>query len=117
MHESCRETFKSKDILTAPCTYIYKCLTFAKKNLHLFDTNSAVHDYSTRHGNLLRIPLYNTTTFKHSPTYNCIILYNKLPDNIKSISNYLIFKREIRTLLTTGGYYSIGEFLTESFNQ
>lgn len=109
--ESCRQVFKSKNILTVPCIYIFKCLIFVKKNEILFTLNSFTHSHNTRHGNLLRIPAHKTSTYKNSPIYNCIVLYNKLSDEIRGINNITLFKNKIKEILIAGAFYSSREFL------
>lgn len=108
--ESCKQVFISKKILTAPCIYILKCLMFVKRNRELFN-NSLAHNHNTRHGDLLRIPPHKTSTYKNSPLYNCIVLYNKLPAEIRNINNFTKFKNTCKNLLVMGCFYSIREFL------
>lgn len=111
--ESCRDTFVSKRILTVPCVYIYKCLIHVKCNLHEFHKLAGNHGYSTRYGNLLPIPRHRTSTFKESLYYNEIIMYNSLPESIKSL-NFSRYKKEVKDLLLSNGYYSVHEFLYRS---
>lgn len=110
-NESCREMYKNKKILTAPCIFILKCLCYIKRNMDLFVKRNQYHFYSTRHGDLLSIPNHLTTTFKHAPHYNCIILYNNLPQEIRMITQYNSYKNALKNFLLEGGYYSINEFL------
>lgn len=110
-NESCREIFKKEKILTTPSIFIYKCLMYARKNMSLFTKRDECHTYNTRHAELLDIPRHNTTKFKHSPHYNCITLYNSLPENIRKIKIYKNYKTETKNLLLKGGFYSIQDFL------
>lgn len=111
-NESCADIFKNKNILTVPCIYILKCLTYTKKNIRLFTQRNECHTYRTRHGDLLSIPLHHTTNYKHSPQYNCIMLFNSLPTEIRNSQNYNKYKTMVKNLLLKGGYYSIQDFLS-----
>jgi hypothetical protein len=42
--------------------------------------------------------------------------YNKLPNNIKQITNNNQLARELKKLLIKGCYYSIQEYLNEEFS-
>lgn len=108
---SCREIFKEKLILTTPCIYILKCLTFTKNNMGFFEKRGNSHNYATRHGDLLNIPRHNTSAFKKSPYYNCIILYNALPKEIRDISGYTQFRNKVKGYLSLNGFYSVNEFI------
>lgn len=110
--ESCRMIFKEKKILTLPCVYIFKCVMYTKQNLDLFGKISDGHSYLTRHGELLSIPSHKTTTFKHSPLYNCISLYNALPITLRQINSTKLFKNRVKTILLEGGFYSVDEFVS-----
>lgn len=109
--ESCRDVFKEKGILTLPSIYILKCLTFVKQNLHIFQKSNENHSYNTRHGDLLSIPKHRTTTFKLSPLYNCIILYNSLPNEIKCITRYENFKKAVKQFLLVNAFYTVTEYI------
>lgn len=109
--ESCKNTFRHKKVLTAPCIYILKCLMYVKKNMNLFEKLNNNHDYQTRHGDCLSIPRHSTASFKRSPKYNCISFYNNLPVEIKNIENYDKYKKAIKQMLLEGEYYSAKEFL------
>lgn len=110
-NESCRIVYKDKKILTTPCIFMLKCLCYIKKNMDLFVKRNNYHLYNTRHGDLLSIPKHLTTAFKHAPHYNCIILYNNLPQEIRMITQYNRYKNAVKRLLLEGGFYSINEFL------
>lgn len=108
--DSCRNIFVEKNIFTAPCIYIYKCLTYAKKNIQCFKSMSEIHSYETRHRHLLEIPPHKTKAFEDSPFYNCIMLYNSLSKELKDLC-FKKFKVEISILLKKGGFYTVDEFL------
>lgn len=110
--ESCRTTFINKKLLTVPSIYIYKCLLYVKKNLESFEGLTDHHLYSTRNKNILSIPLHRTSTFKDSLQYNCIVLYNKLPGNVQSMT-LPKYKNTVKNILLENGYYNIDEYLTQ----
>jgi hypothetical protein len=62
-----------------------------------------------RHGHNLE--LYNS-----KPSVAGCIFYNKLPNNIKQITNNNQFARELKKLQIKGCYYSIQEYLNEEFS-
>lgn len=109
--DSCKPIFIGHSILTVFSIYILKSLLFAKNNLADFGTLSETHNYNTRHGSVLKIPPHRTSSYKRSPEYNAITLFNKLPQHIKNISNILIYKKAIKNLLLKNCYYSIEEYL------
>jgi hypothetical protein len=49
-HDSCRQLFKTLQILTVPSQYIFSLLVFVIKNKGLFLSNSEIHDINTIHG-------------------------------------------------------------------
>lgn len=110
---SCRDLFKKFNILPLASIYILKTLIYVKTNINIFSKNNFNHDYNTRMGDDLLIPIHNLTTYEHNPLYIGIKLYNKLPLEIKSIHNINQFKNKLKSLLHEKSYYSIHEFLNE----
>lgn len=108
--ESCRGTYINKGIFTVPSVYIYKCLIFAKNNLHSFPTAADNHIHNTRNKELLSIPAHKAANFKKSLHYNCVVLFNTLPKTVKDM-NLASFKKEIKNLLLRHAFYSVNEFL------
>jgi len=53
---SCRERFTKLDILTVPCLYIYVLMSFAIKNLTIYQPNTSVHGMNAKQQNKLHIP-------------------------------------------------------------
>lgn len=110
--ESCKQLFKKFDILPLPCLYIYKILLFVKMHFNFFFSYVNNHAYSTRNKSNLSIPSHNTTKFEKGPKYMDILIYNKLPNELKAITDVNIFKKEIKKYLMCHCYYSINEYLT-----
>ena len=99
-NESCAEMFKNKKILTVPCIFILKCLTYTKKNIGLFTQRNDCHSYRTRHGDLLSIPSHHTTNYKYSLQYNCIMLFNSLPTEKRNLQDHKKYKTMLKNLFT-----------------
>ena len=113
LQESCQSLFKSKNVLTVPCIYMYKCLQYVKANIRNFSALSDGHNHQTRNAHILTIQRHRTTNFEYSLYYNAVIFYNKLPVSVKCLNNKQ-FGREIKGLFCKRAYYSIQDFMKES---
>ena len=54
--DSCREIFKSMEIIMSYSQYIYSLVLYTINNKHIFDTNNEIHKYKTRNNNNLHLP-------------------------------------------------------------
>lgn len=109
----CRELFKSHKILPFPCVYILESLLLAYKNKNknqYYHLNSH-HNYDTRNGHKLLIPIHHTKLYTKSPYLMGITLFNHLPKYCLELGNLKLFKREIKTLLLEQCFYSVQEYL------
>lgn len=111
-YTTCRNIFKQLNMLTVPCIYILEVLLFVKQNMDKFVTNNNYHDYDTRNGANLCLPNHNLSVYENNPSYLGIKLYNKLPDNIKTLNNFKIFKNTVKSFLITNSFYSVDEYLS-----
>ena len=85
------------EILPFPYVYILECITFVKKQPDIFVQHIATYSYDTRNKNKkLVAPKTRLKLVDKGPYCKCILLYNKLPDNIKSIENIFSFKNEVK---------------------
>lgn len=109
---SCRELFKSLNILTMPCLHIYKCICFVRDNIHLFSNND-IHYHNTRNKSQLRIPQHRLTVFQQGAYYTCVSFYNKLPPAIKNLSSTNSFKHSLKSFLIENSFYSCNEYLSQ----
>lgn len=109
---SCKPVFIQHKMLTFPSLLIYNCVIDVKKFPEKYTDNSN-HSFQTRYKNLLKTNKHYTATYEKSPLYLCTKLYNKLPINIKTITNINVFKNRTKFLLTSKGYYSINEYLND----
>jgi hypothetical protein len=107
---------KIKDYGTALCVYIYICiyeiLLYTKMSLSKFKTNSMFHLHNTRNTSDLFITSHNTKLFEQSIVYNGVLVYNKLPTDIKSVKSEIKFKKILRNFLLEKSFYSVEEFMT-----
>lgn len=114
--ESCREHFVALDILTVPCLYIFVLLTDLAKNLHKFeDVNNKLARNASRRKEIKNFhPVPILEIAKHTSRYQSIVLYNKLPVELKLIDNQANFKNKLKSFLLKKCYYSIDEYLSRS---
>lgn len=103
--ESCRTIFTENKIMTMPCLYIYETLIFTKRNLKTYKINTI----SSRTIQI-QYPRHNSKKFENSPWYTGAKLFNKLPNNIKNISETYLFKNAVKNLLLLHGFYSRAEY-------
>ena len=85
--QSCRELFKTLNILPLYSQYILSLLLFVVKNLNMFQSNSTIHSFHTRHCSDLHHPQVNLTKVQKAVYYSGIRAYNCLPAGIKDLSN------------------------------
>ena len=111
---SCRTVFKEKGILTFYNIYILKCCLYVRANLHLFSNNSSNHNYLTRNGEKLLLPQHRTTAYQRSAYYNCVKVYNNLPNEIRASSCLGKFKSSLKRYLRSHCYYTLTEFFNDA---
>ena len=80
--DSCEEIFRKLNILSLPSIYILECAIFKKKNNDTFSRYKFNHDYNTRNSKTMCSIKHKTTTHESAPHFICIIIFNKLPENI-----------------------------------
>jgi hypothetical protein len=90
--------------MTLLCIYIYEILLYIKMSLSNFKTNSMFHSYDTRNKLDLFITSHNTKLFEQSIAYNGVLVYKKLPSEIKSVKSITKFKKILSNFL-------LGKFL------
>jgi hypothetical protein len=62
-------------------------------SLDTFNTNSMFHLYDTQNKSKLFITRHNTTLFEQSIAYNGVLIYKRLPSEIKGIKSTTLFKK------------------------
>lgn len=105
---SCRQIFKSLEILTIMSCYILSCLI----QFHMTDkppTHSDIHNYDTRNKDKIVTPFHRIGRAQTSTNYISIKLYNHLPDRVKNLETSK-FKRTLIRLLRENVIYTMEEF-------
>jgi hypothetical protein len=108
---SCRELFKKFNILPLASKFLLSLLSFVVDNLKTFQTNSDIHNISTRYWYNLHVPNTNLSKYQKRFYYSGIKLFNNLPPTIKSLNhNIKKFKPALKEYLISHSFYSIEEF-------
>jgi hypothetical protein len=74
------------------------------------------HSCDTRNKSDLFITSHNTKLFEQSIAYNGVLLYNKLPSDIKRVGWIMKFKKMLVYFLLEKSFYAVEEFVTIDFN-
>ena len=111
---SCKKLFKNLKILTFPCAYILKVLLFVKNNEDIFQKNSDSHECNTRYKQNFSIPKHNTVAYGKGLHNQGIIMYNKLPNEVKNMP-LKSFKKCITNLLVNKCFSSVQEYMSYTF--
>jgi hypothetical protein len=109
---SCKSYLKKLKIMTLPCIHIYEILLNTKMSLSKFKTNSMYHSHDTRNKTDLSITGQNTILFEQSIAYNSVLIYNKVPSEIKSVKSIIKFKKILSNFLLEKTYYLVEEYMT-----
>lgn len=112
--ESCRPLFRRFGIMTVVCEYLFQLCVGVKLSACSFSSVQASHQHNTRNGLLLGYPIHRTAAFETSPHYMSIRCFNKLPSALKTKS-FRAFKSNLKTFLINKAYYTVNEFLNDSF--
>lgn len=109
---SCREYFKSLNIMTIFDTYIYEVSCFVFKNRAMFSENRITHNYNTRYKETLIPHAHTSTLYQKNFFYNGCKIYNKLPASIRTLTNLIQFKKAVKKYLIEQGAYNFDEFMS-----
>jgi hypothetical protein len=112
--ESCKPLFKHFSILTVQSIFIFQNLLYVKQNINQFSCRSSIHDYPTRQSQDLVIARPRLQKFANSHKYLQIKMFNKLPENFRSL-DMNVFKRQLHSILVENAFYSLDDFLTFNF--
>jgi len=110
--ESLREKFKEIGILTVASQYILDNVLYVRKNLTNFKKKSDTHCRNTRNRNKLEIPVIRLSKVSNSFKGQCIRLYNRIPENVQSLSINK-FKKVVKERLCAKGYYKVSDFIND----
>lgn len=109
--EPCRPLFLSLNILTLPSLYIFEIAKFVKQNRFYFKQANEVYQRNTRNGNrLVADTIPKSARFKKNCYWMCILIYNKIPQNIKDLPLNR-FKCKLYKWLLEKCFYKVDEFL------
>lgn len=110
VNETCRGKFKTNNLMTVHAIYIQECILYFFKNKLTFQQHMPQNNYVTR--NLeYSFPRHRLTLYEHGPYYNAIKCYNKLPRDIKLITQLKPFKTAVYKFLVHLEPYSLKEYL------
>ena len=110
MRDSCRELFKSLQILPLASQYIFSLLMFVVKNRELFRLNSDIHYFATRYNNNFHLPSTQLTLLQRGVHYSGIKMFNHLPLSIKNLSHDIKrFKRTLKGFIQLNSFCSLEE--------
>jgi len=109
---TCKMLFPKLKILTLISQYILPSMRFLSSTLDLFTFNSSVHNINTRLRLELHKPLVKLNMCQCSSYYNCINIYNKLPDDLANlILNKKQLLSQLKGYLLDRPFYTLEEFL------
>jgi len=74
--DSCREVFKSMEIMTLNSQYTYSLVLYTINNKNLFETNNEIHKHKTRNNNNLHLPIANLSKFNKGAYTSGIKVFN-----------------------------------------
>ena len=80
--DSCRELFKTMEILPFSSQYIFSLLLYVMNSKHLLTKNSKVHNHYTRSANNFHLPITNLTKYHKGAHYAGNEIFNHLPTHI-----------------------------------
>lgn len=109
--DSCKPLFKNNNILPLPCLYIRDLCIFVKANPSYFQKKSDVIPRQKRpkYKNLLYHPLCQKVIYEKNVYNMAITVYNKLPENLKSLAGNS-FKTKLHNWLLDNCFYSMTEY-------
>jgi hypothetical protein len=85
--ESCKQAFKTLEIMMLHSQYIFSLIIFTVDNKHLFTPNNEIHKYSTRNSSNLHLPTINLSKFYKGPYISGTKAFNHLPRYLKLLVN------------------------------
>ena len=109
---SCRQLFKESNILTLSSLYILEVTCFLKRYCQSLELYVNVHNHNTRRKMDIHIKSHRTNLYKNSVINMGSIIYNKLPDHLKEIDSFKVFKKKLKVFLLLHTFYSVEEFLS-----
>jgi hypothetical protein len=91
--------------------YIYALTKFDVNNFDLFQTDTFLHDFDTRHKNLLHRPVASLSYFQSGVYYSGLQIFNKLTLEVNNCrSNESCFKTLLQKYIISNSFYSLEEY-------
>lgn len=109
--DSCRIIFKNNNIMPFPALYIYQTLLYVRLNQELFIEKNYISPYETRNKTAPKTVKRNYNVYRNSVNYSGVLLYNSLPNALKSLNNHRSFKKQLRKFILAEPIYCKDEFL------
>ena len=116
--------FRKHNILTVTSLYILEASKHAKKLLQMNNTipetelslkkTHAIHPYNTRQNYDIFVPNIPSKQRKNNINYNCSIIYNGLPNNVKALTDMKQFKYATKKFLLNTTLYTIQELYQQN---
>jgi len=109
---SSRQLFKELNILTLSSLYILEVTCFLKRYCQSLELNANFHNHNTRRKMDIHIKSHRTNLYKSSVINMGSIIYKELPDHLKEIDSFKVFKRKLKLFLLLHTFYSEEELLS-----
>jgi hypothetical protein len=91
--------------------YILEVISYIKKHKADLIQNINIHNNKRRLNKDYHVNYCRTSLFKRSVIKRGIELYSKVPNKIKNMDIFQIFKRELKSFLLNHRFYTIDEFI------
>ncbi|KAG8334583.1 hypothetical protein J6590_086965 [Homalodisca vitripennis] len=112
--ESCRESFKSLQLLTLPSLYIFETTQYCMSKC-VKTSGQDIHSYETRARGNYRIGQHRTVIYERLPSQAGVHFINKLPHRIKNAPTPKAFKIRLKRFLATQAFYNVDEYLAKNW--
>ena len=108
--DSCKQSFKDLEILTAFGLYIFELCVYTYNNKEKFLCNYNFHNFNTRNKSNIHLGFTSLSLKKTSPNFIGPVYFNKLPNHIKNCRSINTFKKELEPYLVQLVVYSLKDF-------
>lgn len=108
----CKPYFTKLNILTVMTQYVLETITLDKTSTTTLTVDQYIHNF--RNSNNIDLPQHRLHKFSNTPLYIGSNFYNKLPGNIKSITNTKTFISKLKQYLNDRSYYTISRTPTNT---
>lgn len=111
---SCRSLFKKFNILTLVSIFIYEVSVYIFKNRNKYIQNKCVHNFNTRQKEQYHIPFARCNVVSNSADIVGLKIMNKLPQDVKAVDSFNLFKNRLRQFLLQKCFYTLEEYFQDS---